>query len=235
MAFTFPFVKTAIKVVADAEKDQGAEAGHQGSFPRVVRRLTLGIKQVYGEIDASRSFGAQNIMTYNPTFPTNELGHLLVGKVSPTIVKRYRLVEQVAIGTFSQIFKAIDVYLNKEVALKVIRVGYGSMGARESSMLHYLASKSLRGHHNCKTLRSTILFCIIFNCFFSNFDISMLVVRCSDSFWFEDHFCLVLDLYECTLYNMVRNPMNAMGESIKETRSDFASSLVQVNRYRNIS
>ena len=74
----------------------------------------------------------------------------------PILLKRYRLVELIANGTFSQIFKAVDLFLQRAVAVKVMRIGYSLLGRKEVALLQFIALKTLVGCKYCKWTRRMI-------------------------------------------------------------------------------
>ena len=70
----------------------------------LLRRSTLGLTQLFTEISAARSFGG--IVTRNSgSHSDHSTGRLNIGESSPILSKRYRLVEQIGEGSFSQIYK----------------------------------------------------------------------------------------------------------------------------------
>ena len=46
-------------------------------------------------------------------------GRLITGDSNPTLAKRYRLSEIIGIGSFSQVYKAIDTYTGKHMAVEI--------------------------------------------------------------------------------------------------------------------
>ena len=74
------------------------------------RRLTLGIKQLHAEIIANKNFKASNFSFKQKH--SDDTGRLLFGESTPLLGKRYRLLETIGEGTFSQIFKASDLQGN---------------------------------------------------------------------------------------------------------------------------
>lgn len=66
--------------------------------------------------------------------------------------KRYQLIDLRANGTFSQVYNAVDLFHNRRVVVKVLRVGYGMLGRREVAFLQHLSAKTVRGSQCCKTL-----------------------------------------------------------------------------------
>lgn len=153
-------------------------AGEIPVGPNILRRLTHGLKQVHAEIAASSRFGATVASRGHTDYST---GCLLSNIASlPSLYKRYKLEEKIGEGTFSQIFKSIDHYRtenNNKVAIKVMKIGYNQLGIRESIFLR---------HFMVQTMRSTKYF-----------------VGISDAFQFEQHVCIVLELFDFTLINFL--------------------------------
>lgn len=146
MAFIIPNRSGVLQVL---EKIESENYGCR-SITNVTRRMSLGLASLYAEIRATKSFPRASF-EHTSTFPTNELGHLLVGNSTPILLKRYRLAEIIAHGTFSQIFRAFDIFHMQHVAIKVMRIGYNMLGIKEFELLQFMASKSLRGCQSCKT------------------------------------------------------------------------------------
>ncbi len=153
-------------------------AGEIPVGPNILRRLTHGLKQGHAEIAASSRFGAVVASRGHTDYST---GCLLSNIASlPSLCKRYKLEEKIGEGTFSQIFKSIDHYRtesNNKVAIKVMKIGYNQLGVRESIFLR---------HFMIQTMRSTKYF-----------------VGISDAFQFEQHVCIVLELFDLTLINFL--------------------------------
>ena len=147
MAFSAPTSKNVLEILADLENS----AFQHNRISNLPRKMNLGLKQTYAELLATKSFPiSSNSKQFTRTFPTNELGHLLIGKSFPILAKRYRISEQIAEGTFSQIFRAVDVFHKKEVAVKVMRVGYEILGRKEFALLRHMATRTLQGNQYCK-------------------------------------------------------------------------------------
>jgi hypothetical protein len=115
----------------------------------LVRRNTLYVKQSFSELHAKRALPSMGVASTS-TLPTNEMGHLLIGKSSPLLLKRYRILEMLSYGTFSQIFRAVDQFRNRPVAVKVMRIGYNELGQREFALLQLMARRTLRGRRYCE-------------------------------------------------------------------------------------
>ena len=86
-------------------------------------------------------------------------------------------MEQLGSGTFSQIFKAKDTYVEKEVAIKVLVHGCELLGRREGQYLQYLNRRNVRG--------------------------SKYFIKLLDLFYFDKHVCLALELFKATLVNFI--------------------------------
>jgi len=178
-AFQVPVKRDILSVIRslDAE-DVNEDEGDQRQLHRrvrsrcaccnVTRRLTLVLRRTYSEIKAAQSFpnfkrndkghtndfsggisGPRQIGSAG--FPTNDQGHLVLGDSCPIMKKRYQLTDMRANGTFSQIYNAVDLFLNRRVVIKVLRVGYGMLGRREVAFLQHLSTKTVRGRQCCKT------------------------------------------------------------------------------------
>ncbi|KAJ1419558.1 kinase-like domain-containing protein [Ochromonadaceae sp. CCMP2298] len=160
------------------QPDQQQRSG--GRVPNLARKMAVALRQTYVEIDATRSFPSSRRTS---TLPTDEWGHLLVGSSFPILLRRYRLLRQLGQGSFSQIFRAADLFHGKEVAIKVMRIGYGTLGRREGTMLRCLARSTAKG---CQYYAAYL-----------------------DSFEFEGHHCLVLPLYQGTLLHLLACPTSA--------------------------
>lgn len=146
MAFVIPNRSGVLQVL---ERIESEDYGSRG-ITNVTRRMTLGLASMYAEIRATKSFPRASF-EHTSTFPTNELGHLLVGNSTPVLLKRYRLAEIIAHGTFSQIFRSFDIFHMQHVAIKVMRIGYNMLGIKEFELLQFMATKTLRGCQSCKT------------------------------------------------------------------------------------
>ena len=114
----------------------------------LVRRSTMGIAQLFTEISASKSFGGS--VSQFSSDNTDSTGRLNIGAFNPIILKRYKLHEIIGEGTFCQIYRATDIYLGQNVAIKVLRIGYHILGIREAIFLRYFSSVELRGSQHCK-------------------------------------------------------------------------------------
>lgn len=144
MAFSAPVAGTAASSISHADLVCVEKA-----VSNLARRSTFYLKQVHTQIHAKKSFS--NFNDCAPSrLPTNEMGHLLVGKSCPMLVQRYRIKDLITHGTFSQIFRAVDLYRNTLVAIKVMRVGYNELGTREYAFLKYFERRTLRGQKYCK-------------------------------------------------------------------------------------
>jgi len=145
MAFVIPNRPGVLHVL---ERIESEDYGNRG-ITNVTRRMTLGLASMYAEIRATKSFPRASF-EHSSTFPTNKLGHLLVGNSAPVLLKRYRLAEIIAHGTFSQIFRAFDIFHMQYVAVKVMRIGYNMLGIKEFELLQFMATKTLRGCQSCE-------------------------------------------------------------------------------------
>ena len=143
MAFTQPYTKPIVLMIKEAETSTP-----QGT-PNLLRKLSVALKSTYAELQATRSFTCS---VYRGSFPTDISGNLVLGKSLPILGKRYRLTELIGKGTFSQIFKANCAFHFNDVAVKVLRIGYGMLGQRECAFLKFFNKKTLHGAKFCKCL-----------------------------------------------------------------------------------
>jgi hypothetical protein len=109
--------------------------------------MNMGLKQTIAEISAKMMFG--NIGSHRSH--SDSSGRLLfLDKAFPLIQRRFKLVCPIGEGTFSQIFKAEDLYTGrKEVAVKIVRQAYDALAIRELLLLRYFASKTAKGASPC--------------------------------------------------------------------------------------
>lgn len=123
------------------------ESSTSSSEGGVARKLTIGLKQTYSEISAVKAFGRGTVIRSSMT---NAQGQLIVSKTFPLLSKRFKLLDAVGLGTFSQIFKATDGFTGKPVAIKIMNRGLDMLGNREIVFLRYFAMKCRRGINPCK-------------------------------------------------------------------------------------
>lgn len=143
MAFTEPYQQDLAVVLGST-----CDRSRDNFESNLLRRSTVGIRLLYSDISASKSFGG--MVMRNSSSTSDRDGRLVTGDSSPTLAKRYRLVEVIGTGSFSQIYKALDTYIDKHVAVKVLHVGLDSLGSREIRALRYFRSKEARGAQHCK-------------------------------------------------------------------------------------
>ena len=144
----------------------------------LLRRSTLGLTQLFTEISAAKSFGGT--ISLRQESHSDSTGRLNIGESNPILGKRYRLVEQIGEGSFSQIYKALDTYSGIHVAIKILKVGMDLMGDRETRFLQYFRAKEVRGAQH--------------------------FVHVLDTFRFEKHLCIVQHLYDTTLLSLLVMP-----------------------------
>ena len=144
----------------------------------LLRRSTLGLTQLFTEISAAKSFGGT--VSLRQESHSDSTGRLNIGESNPILGKRYRLVEQIGEGSFSQIYKALDTYSGTHVAIKILKVGMDLMGDRETRFLQYFRTKEVRGAQH--------------------------FVHVLDTFRFEKHLCIVQHLYDTTLLSLLVMP-----------------------------
>jgi serine/threonine protein kinase len=146
MAFTEP---TNQDLVAALQNPSQTQYGYN-----LLRRSTLGSTDLFREIAATASFSGAVLCTNSQS---DSIGRLDIGTSNPTLVKRYKLLEIIGEGTFSQIFKAEDIYSCKTVAIKVMRIGFHVLGMRETTFLRHFNGRELRGAQHCKFIGNLIL------------------------------------------------------------------------------
>ena len=157
----------------------------------VLRSCTLGLGQLYAEINAAQKFGASVVTRYHSDFDS---GRLMYDASSlgtfPLLSKRYKITSLLGEGTFSQIFKASYLQMgleNNYVAIKVMKIGYDILGYRESTYLKYFASKSCKGSQHFVAIKET--------------------------FQFEHHFCMAMELFDTTLLHFLHITLKDDGAS----------------------
>lgn len=175
MAFQMPVKKDILSVIRSLDEDDphrriwsGGRSSEEATC-NVTRRLTLVLRRTYSEIKAAQSFpnfkrndiGRANEISGGfigarqmepAVFPSNDQGHLVLGDSSPIMKKRYQLTDLMANGTFSQVYNAVDLFHNRRVVVKVLRVGYSMLGRREVAFLQHLSAKTVRGSQCCKIM-----------------------------------------------------------------------------------
>ena len=151
MAFSAPLEQDLLSVIRDHTTTPCYPTQVEANL---VRRCTMGLTQLFTEMSAAAAFGGT--VSKSSTFHSDEKGHLNIGTSNPTLAKRYRLQEIIGEGTFSQIFRAIDIYSGKAVAIKVMRVGFSILGAREVAFLRYFNSKEMHGPKHCKLTKCAL-------------------------------------------------------------------------------
>jgi len=194
MAFQMPVKKDILSVIRSLDEDDQQHriwsVGRvlEEATCNVTRRLTLVLRRTYSEIKAAQSFpnfkridkghtneisggfiGARQMGTV--VFPTNDQGHLVLGDSSPIMKKRYQLIDLRANGTFSQVYNAVDLFHNRRVVVKVLRVGYGMLGRREVAFLQHLSAKTVRGSQCCKTLHNDVVHALRYLCVFNRCEV----------------------------------------------------------------
>lgn len=139
MAFSEPKNQDLVTALQDSSQTQYG--------CNLLRRSTLGSSDLFREISATASFSGAVLCTNSKS---DSLGRLDIGSSNPTLVKRFRLLEIIGEGTFSQIFKAEDIYSSQTIAIKVMRIGFHVLGMRETTFLRHFNGKELRGAQHCK-------------------------------------------------------------------------------------
>ena len=91
-------------------------------------------------------------------------------------------MSEIGQGTFSRIFKSLTPCFASLVAIKVCNADFSILGLREACILRYFASKSSHGYKH--------------------------FVGLLDTFRFDGHYCLVLELCKATLVDYIALPSN---------------------------
>jgi serine/threonine protein kinase len=100
---------------------------------------------------------------------TNETGGFAPTHTTPLLGGRYRYVKKIGRGTFAVIVRAEDLYMaNRTVAIKVMHVQFRALGEQEAAYTQLLAAAE---HAEITP-----------------------IVRCLDTFLFEEHCCIVFEL-----------------------------------------
>ena len=160
-----------------------AEADATADKQNVLRRSTLfldaaKIKMSPGaETQAGHEDGKEEAQG---SFHTNELGHLVYSNALPPLGRGYHVVSEIGQGTFSRIFKSTMPSSSSYVAIKASKVGFQILGFREACFLRYFASKTPYGSRHFLGL--------------------------IDTFEFEGHHCLALELCKATLVDYIALP-----------------------------
>lgn len=128
------------------------------SLVNLMRRATLGLQRLHAEMIANRKWsnasGTQGFARSpaSLTYFTNSDGFLQSsGSFTPLICKRYKVVELIGQGSFSQVFAVDDnFHEDRKLVLKIIRRGCEVLGHREKLFLQHLMEDNPRGQHYCK-------------------------------------------------------------------------------------
>jgi ABC-type phosphate/phosphonate transport system ATPase subunit len=75
----------------------------------LLRKLTILLKRTYSEISATKQFRSILISSQRPKHNDIE-GNLIITDSFPLLHKRYKVMEIIGIGTFSQILKVFDIF-----------------------------------------------------------------------------------------------------------------------------
>lgn len=119
--------------------------------PNILRTLTIALDTTYKDINTLKLFN--NNINYNDNYPIDNNGNIIINKPYPIINKRYRITNVINTGTFSTIYNSIDIYNNNSnVAIKILRLGYGILGQRETIFLKFLNRISYNEQSYCKLL-----------------------------------------------------------------------------------
>jgi hypothetical protein len=115
----------------------------------LVRHATVGIKSLHFQIEGASKLP---VAVVKSSAVADAKGRLVPGKSIPLLIRRYKITELIGEGTFSVILKAVDIYSNREVAIKAMNVGLKALGYRECCFLRHLASATAKEHKRCKSL-----------------------------------------------------------------------------------
>jgi len=187
-----------LALLTDAAAGDASSGSGSGEF-NLMRRSTLGLQQLFTEIAASKAFGGGGGCNSSSgaggsggSSSGSGSNHAAGGRLtidtddaSPTVAKRYRLLEQIGEGAFSQIYKALDNYSGAHVAIKVLKTGYDVLGDRETRFLRHFHAKERRCAQH--------------------------FVHVLGTFRFEQHYCIVQHLYDTTLLHLLHMPDTAKG------------------------
>jgi serine/threonine protein kinase len=144
MAFT-PFANLALDV-----RIREIHNIYYRSSTNLLQRCTIGLAQLCNEITASSAFAGS--VTDIASNVSDKSGRLIICRSMPLLAKRYVLEDLIGEGTFSQIFQTTDIFTNRQYAIKVMRVGFQTLGIRESVFLRHFTSLTKRGPKYCKIL-----------------------------------------------------------------------------------
>ncbi|CAG8622971.1 8750_t:CDS:2, partial [Acaulospora morrowiae] len=131
----------------------------------IVRRLTAGLSKLYQQL-----YENQNALHANARLDRSFIKDFI--KPYEMLAHRYRVINKIGRGTFSQVVCAEDTYypVRHLVAIKIMAPQFNSIGIQESKTLLYLNL-----HADSDNIH---------------------LVKISNTFMFEGHFCMVLDYYE---------------------------------------
>ncbi|XP_037047096.1 dual specificity tyrosine-phosphorylation-regulated kinase 2 isoform X1 [Bradysia coprophila] len=120
------------------------------------------------------------------------------------IAYRYEILEVIGKGSFGQVVRALDHKTNKYVAIKIIRnkKRFHHQALVEVRLLEELRKKDADGTHN--------------------------VIHMLDSFYFRNHLCIIFELMNINLYELIKKN-NYQGFSLSLIRR-FANSIVKCLR-----
>eukprot|EP01038_Epipyxis_sp_PR26KG_P005360 gene5360-7434_t len=163
----------------------------------IIKRMTLGIKENFSRFAATKKFSSFSYLSssLDPKHRYNDMyGNLRTESALPQINGRYHLIKKINGGSFSDLMVGEDVFANisesqnndsigdknfRKIAVKIMKHGYNILGEREKIILLHLSNASVRSNHNFALLL--------------------------DSFYFQNHVCLVMKLYQTTLLLFINN------------------------------
>eukprot|EP01031_Cornospumella_fuschlensis_P040992 gene40992-50002_t len=146
MAFSSPtkvIAQSLSSPIADGLKLAGRVT--VSSNTRIVARVTLGLQLLHAEIQANRHWPTKRS---GRGVEDDEEGRLIWSEGSSIVVlKRYKLVQLIGRGAFSDVFLADDLYVTgQHIAIKVFRAGFEMLGHREKVFLEqHLSCLSIPG------------------------------------------------------------------------------------------
>lgn len=133
-------------------EDLGRSNAGGNPVGNLLRQMTLGIRILYDELDESNDWKRR--LQYPPT--TNSDGFLdLDQQRNPVLIQRRYLHERwIATGTFARIHLLNDEYLNRKVAIKIIKRECDVLAIREKAFVDHLSCVIKRGKSFCKSMNN---------------------------------------------------------------------------------
>jgi hypothetical protein len=146
MSFNRYKKKTVIERMSEAHNNQSTNASGN-----ILRVLTCGLLALYGSIDEKTNWKTEK------TQSTSAEGFLAINNRhhrSQAFNKRYEHKAIIATGTFAQIHLFEDIFLRRQVALKITKSNCDLLTWREKAFLDHLLNNEKRGQSLCKLFLS---------------------------------------------------------------------------------